>query len=80
MPPLMRVERAFPLHWPLSQEHGFGSLLARRLVVDVDWALVQLCGVTGGAFQLVEVLVLLSITDAAKIYKELLCKGRRAEK
>ena len=65
MPPLIRVERAFPLHWPLSQEHGFGSLLARRLVVDVDWALVQLCGVTGGAFQLVEAL---SMADDITLY------------
>ena len=56
MPPLMRVERAFPLRWPLSQGHGFDSLLARRLVVDGDWALVQLSEITGGAFLLVEAL------------------------
>ena len=52
MPPLMRVERAFPLRWPLSLEHGFGRFLARRLVADGDWALVQLCDVSEGAIQL----------------------------
>ena len=43
MPPLMRAERAFPLRRPLSQDHGFGRFLARRLVAGGDWALVQLC-------------------------------------
>ena len=52
----MRVERAFPLRWPLSQEHRFGRFLARRLIADGDWASVQLSGVTGGAFLLVEAL------------------------
>ena len=56
MPPLMRVERAFPLRWPLSQGHGFGSFLARRQVAGGDWALVQLSEFTGGAFLLVEAL------------------------
>ena len=65
MPPLMRVGRAFPLRWPLSREHRFDSPLARRLVVDGDWALVQLCGVTGGAFQLVEAL---SMADDITLY------------
>ena len=52
MPPLMRVERAFPLRWPLSLEHGFGSFLARRQVAGGDWALVQLSEFTGGALLL----------------------------
>ena len=65
MPPLMRIERVFLLRWPQSQEHRFGRLLARRLVVDGDWALVQLCGVTGGAFQLVEAL---SMADDITLY------------
>ena len=52
MPPLMRVERAFPLRWPLSLEHGFGRFLARRQVAGGDWALVQLYEITGGAFLL----------------------------
>ena len=59
MPPLMRVERAFPLRWPLSLEHGFGRFLARRQVAGGDWALVQLSEFTGGAFLLVEALSLL---------------------
>ena len=52
MPPLMRVERAFPLRWPLSLEHGFGRFLARRHVTGGGWALVQLSEITGGAFLL----------------------------
>ena len=59
MPPLMRVERAFPLRWPLSQGHGFVRFLARRQVAGGDWALVQLSEFTGGAFLLVEALSLL---------------------
>ena len=56
MPPLTRVARAFPLRRPLSQAHGFGRFLARRLVAGGDWALVQLSRFTGGAFLLVEAL------------------------
>ena len=52
MPPLMRAERAFPLRRPLSQEHGFGRFLARRLVAGGDWALVPLCDISEGAIQL----------------------------
>ena len=43
---LMRAERAFPLRRPLSQDHGFGRFLARRLVAGSDWALVQLCQIS----------------------------------
>ena len=49
MPPLMRVERAFPLRRPLSWVHGFVRFLARRLVAGGGLGLSPTWGSTWGS-------------------------------